>query len=415
MDEELKCIYQWKILIKDKSIKYGLIFNKPDKIEELIKNNEKKFNKYNHINIDESIINILDKDDNFDYLSRDPEPMFYLEEKGGYIKKYSISIMIDISSSVMNEFNKEHSFSIIKTFFKFLRFIDIPFLDVIIATNGNPIILRCGLSSKKVLSKESDFWIGLIDSLCKPKMKTYLSPCLDISLYLNMERMNYSNYIFVFTDALFDQKENNNILEKVSKCILFNIKIFGIGLGFYPYNIISLFPNIIYAKSPEKIFNSISYFFNKNIEIKNKKLTPLLRDVYVNFLNNFEDLIDNKKNTITDLKEFLQNKFVINYHIYDNYNEPKDIKDMKNIFKTLNDPSIQLLKKNSLKGQKILIVMLWSYELNPQEENSKIIPGNLFESGIPNQPVDICHPSKNELCVETNKLFRCRNLCGYEL
>jgi hypothetical protein len=74
---------------------------------------------------------------------------------------------------------------------------------------------------------------------------------------------------------------------------------------------------------------------------------------------------------------------------------------MKNTFEALNDPSIQLLKKNSLKGQKILIVMLWTYELNPKEENPRIMPGNLFESGIPNQPVDWYHPPKNELCVET--------------
>ena len=232
-------------------------------------------------------------------------------------------------------------------------------------------------------------------------MKTYLSPCLDIAMYLNMERINYSNYIFVFTDGLFDQKEHNNILERISKCILFNIKVFGIGLGFYPYNINSLFPNVIHTKFPEKIFNAISYFFNKNIEINSKKLTPLLRDVSLNFRNIFEDLIDSQNNTITCIKELLQNKFVINYHIYENYNEPKDIKDMENTFTALNDPSIQLLKKNSLKGQKILIVMLWTFELNPKEENPKIMPGNLFESGIPNQPVDSFHPSKNKLCVET--------------
>jgi hypothetical protein len=42
---------------------------------------------------------------------------------------------------------------------------------------------------------------------------------------------------------------------------------------------------------------------------------------------------------------------------------------MENTFEALNDPEIQLLKPNSLKGQKILIVMLWTYELNPEKEN----------------------------------------------
>ena len=74
---------------------------------------------------------------------------------------------------------------------------------------------------------------------------------------------------------------------------------------------------------------------------------------------------------------------------------------MKNTFEALKDPKIKLIKPNSLKGQKILIVMLWTFELNPEEENPKIMPGNLFESGIPNQPVDSKHKRKNKLCVET--------------
>ena len=45
--------------------------------------------------------------------------------------------------------------------------------------------------------------------------------------------------------------------------------------------------------------------------------------------------------------------------------------------------------------------MLWTFELNPEEENPKIMPENLFESGIPNQPVDSKHKRKNKLCVET--------------
>ena len=292
------------------------------------------------------------------YLSRNPEPLFYLEEKGGYIKRYSVSIIIDISKSVMNEFNKGHSFSIIKILFKFFRFIDIPYLDVIIATGGNPILLCCGLSSNKVLSKRSDFWIGLIDCLCKPRDKTYLSPCIDIAFYLNMQRTDYTNYIFVLTDGFFNENESNNILEKISKCIQYNIKVFGIGLGFYPYNIISLFPKVVYTKSPEKLFNAFSFFFDKNIEVNNNTITPILRDLSSNFQNNLKEMMNSKDNTITDIKKLLQKKFVINYHLFDNFNESIDIKDLKNTFEALKDPKIKLIKPNSLKGQKILIVML---------------------------------------------------------
>ena len=86
----------------------------------------------------------------------------------------------------MKELNKGHSFSMIKTFIKFLRFSNIPYIDIIIASDGNPIILCCGLSSRKIFKRESDFWIGLISCICNPKVKTYLSPCFDIAYYLNM-------------------------------------------------------------------------------------------------------------------------------------------------------------------------------------------------------------------------------------
>ena len=66
----------------------------------------------------------------------------------------------------------------------------------------------------------------------------------------------------------------------------------------------------------------------------------------------------------------------------------------------MNDPNLQMLKPNTLKGQKVLIVMLWTYELNKKKENPKIMPEFLFESGIINQKVDKKHPLVNQLCVE---------------
>ena len=260
------------------------------------------------------------------YLSNDPEPLFYLEEKGGYLRKYSVSIILDISKSVMNEFNKSHSFSIIKILFKYLKFIDIPYLDVIIATGGSPIILSCGLSAKKILQKDSDFWIALIHSLCNPKEKTYISPCIDIAYYLNLERTDHINFIFILTDGLFNQEENNNILDNISKCIQYDIKVFGIGLGFYPYNINKLFPNVIYTKNPDKLFNAIAYFFDKNIDVNNEKFLPLLRDISYSLENIVSNLVSNHKdNNITQLKEILKSQFVINYQIFDNYNKPLDV------------------------------------------------------------------------------------------
>ena len=334
------------------------------------------------------------------YLSHDPEPLFYLEEKGGYIRKYCLSIIIDISKSSLNEFNKNHSYMTIKTIFKFLKLVDISCLDVIVATEGNPIILCNGINSRIALKKGSEFWIGLIYCLCNPSKKVYLSPCIDIAYYLNRERYDYTNYIFILTNGEFSYYENQNIIEKISKSLIYNIKIFGIGLGFYPLNINNLFPNVIYAKTPDNLFKAISYFFDKNVEINNDSIKALFIESSKNDMDFINDLTNYKDNTITNVKYELQNKFIIQYTLYNTFNKPSDVSRMKNTYEVLNDPNLQMLRPGVLNGNKILIVMLWSYEINPEKENPKIIPGYLFESGIRNQPLNKEHKLANKLCVE---------------
>ena len=81
-------------------------------------------------------------------------------------------------------------------------------LDVIIATEGSPIILCNGINSRIALKKGSEFWIGLIYCLCNPSKKVYLSPCIDIAYYLNRERYDFTNYIFVLTNGEFSYYEN---------------------------------------------------------------------------------------------------------------------------------------------------------------------------------------------------------------
>ena len=314
------------------------------------------------------------------YLSHDPEPMFYLEEKGGYIRKYSLTIILDLSKSSLNEFNKAHTIYTIKYLFRYLKFIDITYLDVIITSNEYPKILCSNLNSKKILNENSDFWISLFYYLCNPDEKTYLSESIDISYYLNRERNDYNNYVFILTDGLFSYEEKEDILVSVSRCAQYDIKIFGIGLGFYPININELFPYIIYSKNPEYIINAIAYFFNRNINLKNDVFKPLI----IEFPKNLDDeilfLTNIKENTLTDLKFTINEKIPIDYENFDNFNKEAEIDDMKNTFNALNNPDMQLFKPGSLKGQKILIVMLWSYTLNIFDENKKIVPDYLFES-----------------------------------
>ena len=94
------------------------------------------------------------------------------------------------------------------------------------------------------------------------------------------------------------------------------------------------------------------------------KIMPLFIETSINDLKIINYFINNKDNTITNIKYELQNKFVIQYTTFNTFNKPSDVSKMKNTFEVLNDPNLQMLRPGVLKGNKILIVMLWSYELN---------------------------------------------------
>ena len=74
-------------------------------------------------------------------LNNNLEPNFYLEEKGGLLRNYSISIIIDNSMSCLNELSFNHTINTIKVLLFGLSKIDIPSFDLIITGKENPIIL----------------------------------------------------------------------------------------------------------------------------------------------------------------------------------------------------------------------------------------------------------------------------------
>lgn len=141
-------------------------------------------------------------------------------------------------------------------------------MDVLISTENKPEILCCQMSSKQVLKKDSIFWNNLICSLLRPKYNTSILNCLETSYYLNREREDYSNYIFVLTDGMFKNEEKEKVNNFLFKCFQYDIKVFGIGVGFYPYNIKSIFQYIIYSKNPKKLIDYIYFFYIKQIKWK---------------------------------------------------------------------------------------------------------------------------------------------------
>lgn len=70
---------------------------------------------------------------------------------------------------------------------------------------------------------------------------------------------------FILTDGLYDSNERKEISKIINSCIYKDIIVFGIGVGFSPFGIQELFPNVIYAKDPKKLIQAISDCFNYGI------------------------------------------------------------------------------------------------------------------------------------------------------
>ena len=87
-------------------------------------------------------------------LENTPNPMIYLEKKGGYTKHYSVSIVIDSSLSCLNKFSFSHTIQTIQVLISSIASINIPSVDIIIASTSSPIVICSDIPSIKLLEKK---------------------------------------------------------------------------------------------------------------------------------------------------------------------------------------------------------------------------------------------------------------------
>ena len=105
--------------------------------------------------------------------------MIYLEEKGWLMKNNGISIVIDSSYSIFNPLCLAYSLQIIQALLNFLMFIDLPSLDIVIATKNNPIVLCSAIPSMMALKIKSGIWYSLLSILSNPCNKSDLASAIE--------------------------------------------------------------------------------------------------------------------------------------------------------------------------------------------------------------------------------------------
>ena len=313
------------------------------------------------------------------FLNPVPDPMIYLQDAIGNTKEYSITIILDTSFSVLNHININHSLNTIRVLLTSFTLIDLPSFDLIVTGEDGPIVLCSELPTFTALNEKSKLWELLFQCLSNPITNADLLSTLQTAFDLKRIRSNnFPSFLFVLTDGLYDEEKQKQIKDMIDKLNDINIQVIGIGLGIYPFGINNIFNQAIFDINPNNIFYSILNILEGNVNEKNKM------DIYIqrkeekekDILITISKLIQNKNNLFEKLREELRlSQLTLN--CYDMINE-----EISGGFDEQGNPinpkgdKIGLLRENSLQGQKILIVMLWSCALS-EVENKLLDPKNI--------------------------------------
>ena len=164
------------------------------------------------------------------------EPMIYLEEKGGMIRDYSISIIIDNSKSCFSIFNEKHSYLTVINLLKIINAIGVPSFDLIITDSENINILVFDKPSATIFKNDALFeklLILLSNPISNPDLSKSIKAVYDLK---KMKKTERESYLFILTDGLSHKYNEKKINFYTKLCQNIGIKVFGIGLGIYPFN-----------------------------------------------------------------------------------------------------------------------------------------------------------------------------------
>ena len=138
------------------------------------------------------------------------EPMIYLEEKGGLIKNYCVTVVIDSSYSCFNELCYASSLQTIRFILSSLYAVDLPCFNLIVARNKNPYVLCSYTSTGAALQSKSLLWESLFSILDNPCDGSDLPSAIQCAYdIIRMNSVQYTNYLYIFTDGLCKLEDKN--------------------------------------------------------------------------------------------------------------------------------------------------------------------------------------------------------------
>ena len=314
------------------------------------------------------------------FITNGQDDKIWLEKKDRLKKDYRVSIIIDSSRSCFNKDSFHHSFSVIKSLFNIIYYSKIPFFDLVIATNREPLIICSGQDSN-ILNNKSFIWPSIISEIYEEKtyestdISCNLFDAIYIALQIKIQQTSKKFFCFVLTDGIFNESYKNELKNLCSFCEYSQINLFGIGIGLYPEGLPDIFSKCLWAPDIKYFSQALSSM------IKNEK-------IFSNEFNlNFEN--DNKRfNLYNDMvkciKELNEHKFVHlkNKNLYNFLNNAKvymeslqEIVKIDPLYKdlTLNNPEKNsMFEKGFFKNFKILICCFWSKSIASKLERDEV-------------------------------------------
>ena len=302
----------------------------------------------------------------FHLINPSPNPRIYLQKKINDKRKYGIYIVVDSSYSCYNDLSGSHAFQTLRALLSAVNIYELPSLNLIVSGEKEPYVLCSNIPTVRALKSNSSLWESFFEIIQKRIIKSDLYSA--ISAAYDLKRLHpedYPSYLFVLTDGLYDKEEQQNIINIIGACSNSGMNIFGIGIGIYPKLIDNLFPQVVYCENPNDVMKGIASFMGENLPSRLEELHLMFSDE--NNLNKIGDIFNSLKSSInspifSSLKEELENIDVGQEAMSFIINDNKNAKTNK-----------QLLRKGVLKGQKILLVMLWDCTMS-NSENYRVDP-----------------------------------------
>ncbi|OUM69791.1 hypothetical protein PIROE2DRAFT_57210 [Piromyces sp. E2] len=309
----------------------------------------------------------------------------FMKKAGKTQRKYSITIAIDLSSSIHLSCNYSHAIATILLLLlapSTLQDNEEIKIDVIISTLNGPKIM---FMSSKANTFESFSRINSIINVINKETPNFCTPgnTLNAAYQLQLQKggVGMGKNIFFITDSYVTSKKEILFANSlINSCENAGIDLMTIGVGSYPNGIKELYPKCCYTPSLRVLGDAIAFLFAISRDPTSKKIIPqvIIDSTTDEIQSNLSKMIteppDNK-----ELQRSIENKKTNYIEMMGN----NDTMILDGNMSLLNkNPEIEPYSEGLFKGFNILVVILY---LGGYEYQGKIRDQNItvqqFESG----------------------------------